>query len=88
MKYICLDLKYVWDDGENRFHYPLAIMDILSRKIIKWAFQRSSKQQDVIALMREIDLRHGLIGVIIRNDYGTQFIANKVRKVLQELEGK
>jgi putative transposase len=88
MEYICLDLKYVWVEGENRFYYQLAIMDVFSRRIIKWAFQRSIKQHDVIALMREIHLRYGLKGVIIRNDNGSQFIANKVRKVLQELEAK
>jgi len=88
MEYICLDLKYVWVEGENRFYYQLAIMDVFSRKIIKWAFQQSIKQDDIIALMRELHLQYGLKGVIIRNDNGAQFIANKVRKVLQELEAK
>lgn len=38
--------------------------------------------------MRWLDLRFGLKGVIIRNDNGSQFIAHKVREVLQSLEAR
>lgn len=88
MEYLCLDLKYVWVHGENRFYYQLAIMDVFSRRILLWIFQPSVKQNDVITLMRKLDLRFGLKGVIIRNDNGSQFIAHKVRQTLQELEAK
>lgn len=88
MEYLCLDIKYVWVHGENRWYYQLAIMDVFSRRILCWIFQRSVKQTDVIALMRYLDLRFGLKGVIIRNDNGSQFIANAVRQVLQDLEAK
>lgn len=88
MEYLCLDIKYVWVQGEHRWYYQLAIMDIFSRRILCWIFQRSIRQQDVIALMRWLDLRFGLKGVIIRNDNGSQFIAHKVREVLQSLEAE
>lgn len=88
MEYLCLDIKYVWVQGENRWYYQLAIMDVYSRRILCWIFQRSVRQTDVIALMRWLDLRFGLKGVIIRNDNGAQFIAHKVREVLQSLEAK
>lgn len=88
MEYLCLDIKYVWVHGENRWYYQLAIMDVFSRRILCWIFQRSVKQTDVIALMRYLDLRFGLKGVIIRNDNGSQFIANQVRQVLRDLEAK
>jgi putative transposase len=88
MEYLCLDIKYVWVQGEGRWYYQLAIMDVYSRRILCWIFQRSVRQNDVIALMRMLDLRFGLKGVIIRNDNGSQFIANKVREVLQSLEAK
>lgn len=88
MEYLCLDIKYVWVHGENRWYYQLAIMDVYSRRILCWIFQRSVKQTDVIALMRYLDLRFGLKGVIIRNDNGSQFIANQVRQVLRDLEAK
>ncbi len=74
--------------GESRWYYQLAIMDVYSRRILCWIFQRSVRQNDVIALMRWLDLRFGLKGVIIRNDNGSQFIAHKVREVLQSLEAK
>lgn len=88
MEYLCLDLKYVWVQGEGRWYYQLAIMDVFSRRILCWIFQRSVRQTDVIALMRWLDLRFGLKGVIIRNDNGSQFIARKVREVLQSLEAE
>ena len=86
MQYLCLDIKYVWVQGENRWYYQLAIMDVFSRMIIAWIFQRSVKQTDVIGMMRQLDLKYSLKGVIIRNDNGSQFIAHKVRQALQELE--
>lgn len=88
MEYLCLDIKYVWVQGENRWYYQLAILDVFSRRILCWMFQRSIKQTDVIALMRWLDLRFGLKGVIIRNDNGSQFIAHKVRQILQDLEAQ
>jgi len=86
MEYLCLDIKHVWVHGENRWYYQLAIMDVYSRRILCWIFQPSVKQSDVIALMRWLDLRYGLKGVFIRNDNGSQFLANKVRQTLQDLE--
>ncbi|GAB3023812.1 hypothetical protein GCM10027051_30490 [Niabella terrae] len=67
MEYLCLDIKYIWIQGEGRWYYQLAIMDVSSRRILCWIFQRSVRQSDVIALMRWLDLRFGLKGVIIRN---------------------
>jgi putative transposase len=88
MEYLCLDIKYVWVQGEGRWYYQLAIMDVFSRRILSWMFQRSIRQTDIIALMRYLDLCFGLKGVIIRNDNGSQFIANKVRQTLKDLEAK
>lgn len=88
MQYLCLDIKYVWVQGENRWYYQLAIMDVFSRMIIAWIFQRSVKQTDVIGMMRHLDLKYSLKGVIVRNDNGSQFIAHKVRQALQDLEAK
>lgn len=88
MEYLCLDLKYVWVHGEKRFYYQLAIMDVFSRRILLWILQPSFKQNDVITLMRQLDLLYGLKGVIIRNDNGSQFIAHRVRQALRDLEAK
>lgn len=88
MQYLCLDIKYIWVQGDNRWYYQLSIMDVFSRMILAWIFQKSVRQTDVIGLMRGLDLRYGLKGVIIRNDNGSQFIAHQVRQTLQDLEAK
>jgi transposase InsO family protein len=88
MEYLCLDIKYVWVNGEGRQYYQLSIMDVFTRRILCWIFQGSIKQNDVIGLMRGLDLRFGLKGVIIRNDNGSQFIAHKVRQALQDMEAR
>lgn len=88
MEYLSLDIKYIWVQGESRWYYQLAIMDVYSRRILCWILQRSVRQADVIALMRWLDLSFGLKGVIIRNDNGSQFIAHKVREALQLLEAE
>jgi len=88
MEYLCLDIKYIWVQGEGRWYYQLAVMDVYSRRILCWILQRSIRQTDVVALMRNLNLRFGLKGVIIRNDNGSQFIAHKVRQLLQDLEAR
>lgn len=88
MEYLCLDIKYIWVQGDSRWYYQLAVMDVYSRRILCWIFQHSIRQTDVAVLMRHLDLRFGLKGVIIRNDNGSQFIAGKVRQLLQDLEAK
>jgi transposase InsO family protein len=86
MEYLCLGIKYVCMQGEGRWYCQLAIMNVFSRKIISWLLQRSTRQTDVVRLMRSLDLRFGLKGVIIRNDNGSQFIAHQLRQVLQALD--
>ena len=88
MEYLCLDIKYVWVQGEGRWYYLLSIMDVYSRKILIHLFQHSVRKTDVIRLFRILDLRFNLKGVIIRNDNGSQFIANKVRETLTEMEAQ
>ncbi len=34
MEHLCLDIKYVWVQGEKRNYYLLSIMDVYSRKNI------------------------------------------------------
>ena len=88
MEYLCLDIKYVWVHGEGRWYYLLSIMDVFSRKILTQLFQKSIRKMDVIQLFRMLHLRFDLRGVIIRNDNGSQFIANKVREFLTMLEAQ
>lgn len=88
MEYLCLDIKYVWVQGEGRWYYLLSIMDVFSRKILTHLFGKSVRKMDVINLFRMLHLRFNLKGVIIRNDNGSQFIANLVREFLIKLEAQ
>jgi putative transposase len=88
MEYLSLDIKYVWVAGERRWYYLLSVMDIYSRKILTHLFQASIRHTDVIKMFRLLHLRYNLKGVIIRNDNGSQFLANKVRALLTELEAR
>jgi len=86
MEYLCWDIKYIWVKGERKNYYLLSLMDVYSRRILDWIFQSSIRKIDVIKMISRIDLTHGLKGVTVRNDNGSQFIANKVRHYLRNLE--
>ena len=83
MEYLCLDIKYVWVHGDHRWYYLLSIMDVYSRKILIWLFQKSIRKMDVINLFRTLHQAYNLKGVFIRNDNGSQFIANRVWTVFK-----
>lgn len=86
MEYLCLDIKYLWIEGEKRYYFLLTVLDVYSRRAIKWILQKSIRKVDVINLFREINLEYGIKGVNIRNDNGSQFIANDVRQFLRTAE--
>jgi transposase InsO family protein len=86
MEYLCLDIKYVWVKGEKRNYYLLSAMDIYTRYIVGYIYQSSIRKIDVVKLLSRINLKYGLKGVFIRNDNGSQFIANMVRRYLRSLE--
>lgn len=86
MEYLCWDIKYIWVKGERKNYYLLSLMDVYSRRILDWIFQSSIRKIDVLKMISRIDLTHGLKGVTVRNDNGSQFIANKVRHYLRNLE--
>jgi putative transposase len=86
MEYLCWDIKYVWVPDERKNYYLLSMMDVYTRRILDWIFQSSVRKIDVIKMISRIDLAHGLKGVTVRNDNGSQFIANKVRHYLRTLD--
>lgn len=86
MEYLCWDIKYIWVKGERRNYYMLSLMDIYSRRILDHIFQGSIRKEDIIKLIARMDLTHGLKGVTVRNDNGSQFIAGKVRQYLRKLD--
>ncbi|BDX37798.1 transposase [Tenuifilaceae bacterium CYCD] len=86
MEYLCWDIKYVWVPGERKNYYLLSLMDVYTRRILDWIFQGSIRKVDVIKMINRVNLIHDLKGVTVRNDNGSQFIANKVRHYLRTLE--
>jgi len=88
MEHLCLDIKYVWVHGEKRFYYLLSIMDVYSRRILAWLFQKSIRKMDVINLFRQLNQQYSIKDVYVRNDNGSQFIANDVKSYLRSVEAK
>jgi len=86
MEYLCLDIKYVYVHGEKKNFYLLTIIDVFTRKIVDQVLQKSIKQIDVINAFRRINNDYGIKGVTIRNDNGSQFIANSVKQYLRTAE--
>lgn len=86
MEYLCLDIKYVYVHADKRNYYLLTILDVFSRRTVDQIFQKSIKQMDVIGAFRRIDQQYGIKGVTVRNDNGSQFIANNVKQYLRSAE--
>jgi len=86
MEYLCLDIKHLWVEGERRHYYLLTILDVYTRKVLGWILQKSIRKMDVINMFRTLNSRYGIKGVNIRNDNGSQFIANDVRAFLRAAE--
>jgi transposase InsO family protein len=86
MEYLCLDIKYLWVHGEKRYYFLLTVLDVFTRKVLRWILKKSIRKIDVINLFREINLEYDIKGVNVRNDNGSQFIANDVRQFLRAAE--
>jgi transposase InsO family protein len=88
LEYLCLDIKYVWVGGEKKNYYLLTVIDVYSRKIIAQLFKASIRKIDVIDTFRSIDRSYGIKGVTVRNDNGSQFIANDVKQFLRTAQAQ
>lgn len=86
MEHLCLDIKYVYVHADKRNYYLLTILDVFSRRTVDQIFQKSIKQIDVINAFRRINQQYGIKGVTVRNDNGSQFIANTVKQYLRTAE--
>lgn len=86
LEYLCMDIKYVWVEGEKRHYYLLTVLDVYSRKAIDWIFLPSIRKQHVVSLFMRIAKEYDVRGVIVRNDNGSQFLAHAVRQYLKSQE--
>lgn len=85
LQYLSMDIKYIKIEQEGKFGYVLSVIDVYSRAILAYIFKRSIKQYDVIWLFKKILNDTKVQGITIRNDNGSQFIAQSVRQYLKEL---
>lgn len=80
LNYFEMDIKYIYIPQERRNAYLLSIIDVYSRKVIGHIFKRSIRKMDVINLWQSLKTSlNDFKKITIRNDNGSQFIANDVR---------
>ena len=85
LQYLSMDIKFIRIDATGKFSYVLTVIDVYSRMVLNYVFKNSIKQHDVIWLMSSIVGNEKTQGISIRNDNGSQFLANKVRIYLNEM---
>ena len=84
MEHLSMDIKYVYIHGEKRNVFLLTVMDIFTRRVLGHLLKPSIRQHDVVLLMDGILQANPVRNMTVRNDNGSQFIANSVRKYLFE----
>lgn len=77
------DIKFVWVAGKKRSVMILTILDVFSRWQLGHYIAFSIKKEDVVKLFERIFKEYNLPkNFDVRNDNGSQFIAQKVRDYL------
>ena len=79
-----MDIKYVHVYGSGRNALLLTVMGIYSRKVLVHLLRNSIKKGDVLVMLSLMLLEYKAEGMTLRNDNGSQFIANAVRQYLKE----
>ena len=70
--------------GSGRNALLLTVMDIYSRKVLIHLLRNSIKKGNVLVMLSLMLLEYKAEGMTLRNDNGSQFIANAVRQYLKE----
>lgn len=79
------DIKFVWVAGKKRSVMILTVLDVFSRWHLGHFIAFSIKKEDVISLFEKLFAIYDLPkNFDVRNDNGSQFIAQKVREYLIE----
>ena len=84
LQYLAMDIKYVHVHGTDRNALLLTVMDIYNRKVLIHMLKSSIKKGDVLLMLSLMLLEYKAEGMSLRNDNGSQFIANAVREYLKE----
>lgn len=85
LQYLETDIKYIYIPNERLNVYLLTIIDVFSRKVLAYKLAKSIKNNELITLIDSILDQYKITeGMTLRNDNGSQFIANNVRDYLKE----
>ena len=79
-----MDIKYIHIHGAQRNALLLTVIDAYSRKVLTHMLRFNIKKGDVIVLLSLLLMEYKIEGITLRNDNGSQFIANVVRQFLKE----
>ena len=83
-----VDIKYIYVHGKRRNAMQLTVIDVLSRWVMGYQIGWSMTNVDLIQLFDKIMLEYAMPkSVYVRNDNGSQFVANKVRAYFDHMEG-
>lgn len=79
------DIKYIYIQGARRNALLLTILDVFSRWVMVQSLSWQVKQEDAKDLLEQLFESYPTPDkIVIRNDNGSQFIAEKVREFLAE----
>jgi transposase InsO family protein len=84
LQHLCMDIKYIHIHGAGRNALLLTVIDAFSRKVLIHMLRFNIKKGDVTMLLSILLLEYKIEGVTLRNDNGSQFIANVVRQFLKD----
>ncbi len=86
MEQLCMDIKYVYIHGKKRNALLLTVLDVYSRCIIGQVLWWRIRKEHVIWLLHRVLQQQHTKTITLRNDNGSQFIANVVRQYLKDVE--
>ncbi len=86
MQQLCMDIKYLYIHGVGRNALVLTVLDVYSRKILGQLLWWRIRKEQVKWLLSRIIEKHPVKGITLRNDNGSQFIAQLVRDYLKEMQ--
>lgn len=82
------DIKYGYIQGENRFFYLLAFIDVFTKEVVNYHIGTTCKASD-LSLTFEEALRKGKIkdssSLVIRSDRGPQMTSNQFRDRIEDI---
>lgn len=84
MQQLCMDIKYLHIHGNRRNALLLTVLDVYSRRVMGQLLWWRIRKQQVKWLLGQILEKHPVKGITLRNDNGSQFVAQLVREFLKE----